>query len=226
MLDVPTVAKVMPPELRKAVTPDLIDKINNISTDPQVAEMVRENFMSYTRVLGEGKFKTEDYVYAVKYITHKLLGDSNQDAYIKTFPDRYRDMLTSGKNAKEISAMVSAYNKGKLVNLILEQTLVPMWVLNQDVYQKAINTQAELMATAQSELVRTQAANSILTHLAKPKDAVPLVAVQVNNTSGINELRASLAALAQQQQDLIRAGVSPTQIAGQKLVREDVIDVD
>ena len=227
MLDIATVSRVMPPNLRSAVTQSFVDKLNAIGADPVEAEAIRDNFMSYTKVLSEGRFKTEDYLNAVTYVSLKLMGHSNQDAYIRTFPDRYKDMLAAGKTAKEISSMVAAYNKGMLVNKILEQTLVPSWVLNADIYQKAINTQAELMLNASSEMVRTQAANSILTHLAKPKDTAPLINFDMRNDSGINELRDTLTQLAQQQQQLISAGVSPRDIAGQKLVRqdEDVTDV-
>ena len=60
-------------------------------------------------------------------------------------------MLSAGKNAKDISSFVTSYNKNKLVNLILEQSMIPSWVLNQDMYQKALNVQCELMLTANSE---------------------------------------------------------------------------
>ena len=63
---------------------------------------------------------------------------------------------------------MTSYNKNKLVNLILEQSMIPSWVLNQDMYQKALNVQCELMLTANSEKV-SDAANSILTHLKPPQ---------------------------------------------------------
>jgi hypothetical protein len=216
------VARALPPNLKGAATQSLVDLINNAVADPIVAEQVRENFLSYTKVLQEGKFKTEDYLNAVIYVSHKLMGMSNQDAYATTFPQRYQALVAAGRPTKDIAAYVSAYNKGKLVNLILEQTLVPSWVLNQDAYQKAINTQVELMTTAASELVRTQAANSILTHLAKPKEAGPLVNIDMRETSGMNELKDMLGRLATQQLDLISKGISTKEIAGQKLIEGEV----
>ena len=33
------------------------------------------------------------------------------------------------------------YSGGKLPNLILEQSVAPVWLLNRDIYQEAINTQ-------------------------------------------------------------------------------------
>lgn len=221
MLTQEQIVRALPPNLKGAVTPSLVNTLNNIA-DPIVAEEIRNNFISYTGVLKEGKFKTEDYLNAVKYVTYKLLGKTNLDAYACTFPQRYQDLVAKGTSSKDIAAYVAAYNKGKLVNLILEQTLVPTWVLNQDIYQKAINTQAELMMSANSEMVRMQAANSILTHLAKPKEAGPLVNIDMRETSGMNELKKALQDLAEQQQGLIKSGVTTKEIAGQRLVGEVV----
>lgn len=207
----------LPPRLKNSVSQSLVNTLNSIS-DPIVAEEIRNNFLSYTGVLKDGKFKTTDYLNAVKYVTHKLLGRTNLEAYALTFPKRYADLVANGTSKKDISSYVAAYNKGKLVNMILEQTLVPTWVLNQDIYQKAINTQAELMTTANSEMVRMQAANSILQHLAKPKEAGPLVNIDMRESSGMNELKDALQRLAQQQQDLIKSGVETKEIAGQRII--------
>lgn len=218
MLTREMVERSLPANLKGNATQAFTDQINNIISEPLIAEEIRNNFISYSGVLKDGKFKTEDYLHAVAYTTFKLLGNSNQDAYFLTFPDRYQLLLSKGATSKEISAYVAAYNKGKLVNMIMEQSLVPSWVLNQDLYQKAINVQADLMQNAQSEKVRTDAANSLLTHLAKPKEAGPLVAIDMRETSGLTELKGMLVQLAQRQQDAIKGGMTPKEIAGQKII--------
>lgn len=227
-LTIQQVTQAMPPNLKGMVSQEYVDKINNIVTDPIMAEQIRDNFISYTRVLQEGKFKTQDYLNAVVYVSFKLMGMSNQDAYFKTFPDRHANLIAAGASAKDISAYVSIYNKGKLVNLILEQTLVPTWVLNADNFQKAINVQVDLMMNAQSEKVRSDAANSLLTHLAKPKDAGPLINLNLGETSGMKDMRAMLEELAERQRQVIQGGVMTARdVAHQKLVKddEDVTDV-
>ena len=215
------VARALPGNLKSAATDQLADMINQISADPLIAEQIRENFLSYASVLKEGKFKVEDYLNAVAYCSYKLMGDSNQDAYFKTFPQRYANLVAAGRTPKEISAYVSAYAKGQLVNKIMEQTLVPSWVLNQHMYQAALNTQFKLMTNEDvSPKVRSDAADSLLTHLAKPKEAGPLINIDMSETSGMNELKDALARMAQQQQTLINAGVSTKEIAAQ-----DIVDV-
>lgn len=224
MLTLVEVQKALPPNLKSSATQDLVDKINTVVNDPVAAEAIRDNFISYTKVLAEGRFKTEDYLNAVAYVSFLLMGHTKEESYFKTFPKRYQALMAKGSSSKDIAAYVSMYDKGKLVNLIREQSLVPSWVLNADVYQKAINTQYELMTTAQSEKVRCEAANSILTHLAKPKEAGPLVNIDMRETSGMNELKNMLTQLAQTQQDAIKAGIATKDIAAQKLV--GVTDVE
>ena len=215
------VARALPGNLKSAATDQLADMINQISADPLIAEQIRNNFLSYTSVLKDGKYKVEDYLNAVAYCSYKLMGDSNQDAYFKTFPQRYANLVAAGRTPKEISSYVAAYAKGQLVNKIMEQTLVPSWVLNQGMYQEALNTQFKLMHDENvSPKVRSDAAHSLLTHLGKPKEAGPLINIDMGEASGMNELKDALARMAQQQQTLINAGVSTKEIAAQ-----DIVDV-
>lgn len=223
MLTVDEVRQSLPTHLKPAATQSLADQINQISTDPEVARNIRDNFVSYTTVLKEGRFKTEDYLNAVSYVSFKLMGYNNQEAYKRTFPQRYQGLVAAGRSDKEISAYVSAFNKGKLVNLIYEQTLIPSWVLNQDLFQKAINVQAGLMLDVDvSAKVRTEAANSLMTHLKKPETKQVELSIGVEDTSGMTQLKESLAAMAAQQQDLITQGVSTRDIAHQDLYKKPI----
>jgi hypothetical protein len=218
MLTKDMVEKALPANLKGAATQQLTDQINNVVSDPLIAEQVRNNFLSYSGVLKDGKFKTEDYLHAVTYVSFKLMGQSNQDAYFRTFPARHMALVAKGTTPKDISAYVSAFARGKLVNMIMEQSLVPSWVLNQELYQRAINVQADLMMSANSEKVRTDAANSLLTHLTKPKESGPLVAIDMRETSGMTELKAMLTQLANTQRTAIEGGVSTMVIAGQRII--------
>lgn len=215
------VMAAVPANLKSSVTQSLVDKINAISADPMVAENIRENFISYTSVLKDGKFKTEDYLSAVVYVSFKLMGDTNQDAWCKTFPLRYTALLSRGAMSKEISAHVSAYNKGKLVNAILEQSLVPTWVLNADLYQKAINVQADLMTTAFSEKVRSDAANSLLTHLKKPEGKDFQISIDTKDNSGMNEMRQALLDMAAQQRQLLASGAGIKNITNATIINAE-----
>jgi hypothetical protein len=203
----------LPDKMHKSVNQVLINSINVTLAEPELYEQYRENLISYTHVMKEGKFKIANYVSAVKYVSHKLMGMTNIDAYSKTFPEKIVRFTTQGVASKDIASYVSAYNKSKLVNLILEQTLVPMWVLNQDMYQKALNTQAELMLTANSEKVRSDAANSILTHLKQPETQKIELDVGMKQDSSIDQLRRATQDLVAETRQAIKAGVLTAQQA-------------
>lgn len=211
--------QVLPDKVKKSINQELIDQINTTLSDPEMYESYRDNLLSYTRVMADGRFKVTDYVNAVKYVSHKLMGCTNIDAYTKTFPDKYQRFLASGVAAKDIASYVTAYNKSKLVNLIFEQTLIPSYVLNQDLYQKALNVQAELMTSANSEKVRCDAANSLLTHLKMPETQKVELEIGVKEDSSIAALRATTLELAKMQRLMVESGaMNAQQVAHGKLI--------
>ncbi|MNO13170.1 hypothetical protein D3C76_27980 [compost metagenome] len=221
MLTKEMVAKALPASLKSSVTQQLVDTVNNVVSDPLIAEQVRENFLSYSHVLQDGKYKMEDYLNAVQYVSYKLMNKSNQDAYFLTFPHRHAALVAKGASKKDISAYVAAYNKNQLVNKILEQSLIPSWVLNQDKHQEAINVLADLMINAQSEKVRSDSANSLLTHLSKPKESGFQLNINAQESSGMNELRDLLKNIAQQSIQNIEQGQPIKEIAGQRIFTQE-----
>lgn len=221
MLTIDQFKTALPDKVKKSVNQELIDQINKTLSEPELYEAYRDNLMSYTKVMADGRFKIQNYIDAVKYVSHKLMGCSNIDAYTKTFPQKYQNFLAQGVAAKDIASYVTAYNKSKLVNLIFEQTLIPAYVLNQDLYQKALNTQAELMITAKSEKVRCDAANSLLTHLKMPETQKVELEIGVKEDSSIAALRATTLELARQQRLMVESGAMNAQeVAHGKLIIE------
>jgi hypothetical protein len=104
----------------------------------------------------------------------------------------------------------------------MEQSLVPTWVLNQDLFQKALNVQADLMMNSTSDKVKTDAANSLLQHLKKPEVKEFQISMDTNESAGIKEMRGMLQQLAQQQREFIERGDMKTiDVAATRLVVED-----
>lgn len=226
-LSIDVLKKALPDKYKRGLSQEVLDNINQTLSDPDLHEVYRNNFMSYLTVLGDGKYKITDYLSAVKYCTHKLMGNSNIDSYIKTFPDRYGDMLTRGLSAKEISSIVSIYNKGKLVNTIMEQSIIPSWVINQDLHQKAINVLADLMMNANSEKVRADSANSLLVHLKPPEVKKVELDIGVKANKEIDDMKNLLAQLSAKQKSLIDNGVvSVADVAHTKIVEAQYEELD
>jgi hypothetical protein len=233
MLTVEQIRESLPIHLKNAATQSLTDMVNTMATDIDAAEAIRETFIGNTNVLKEGRFKVEDYANACAYVSYRLMGYNNRESYMRAFPQRYQSMVVRGLTEKEISANVSMYNQNKMVGLMMEQSLIPTWVMNRDAFQEAIRTQVSLMSDLKvSAMVRMQAANSILMHVKPPEKKQIELNINTSETSGMDELRNTLQALATKQIELIEGGVSTREIAHQKLKRvsdqaeeADMIDV-
>lgn len=220
MFSLEEVEKALPSHLKGSITPDIVDHLNKVVTDPNFAVAIRDNLIGFTKVLSDGKFKTADYFTAVTYVSFKLMGYSDRECYQRTFPDRYQALVARNASSKDIAAYVSAYNKNKLVNLIYEQSLTPSWVLNQDMFQKALNVQFELMQNANSEKVRTDAANSILTHLKPPETKKVQLDIGAVRGDDMDVMMEQMRQLAGNQKKLIEMGIPTRQIAHEKMIYE------
>lgn len=200
MLSLEEVKDALPANFKNNITQLMVDHLNNLSTDPEQSRYMSENFVSFSQVLQEGRFKLADYVTAVMYVSKKVMGKSNLSAYKETFPERYKLMVDSGKLAKDISSIVCGYNRGLLVTKVTERAIVPTWILNQDMHQKALQTQHDLMIDEDvSDKVRCEAANSLLTHLKKPDAVVKGLEINIAVNDGMAALEQQLLSLSKKQ---------------------------
>ena len=206
---------------RKYITDELVDVVNS-EPDSELRRVYRDNVLSYSSVLITGKYSLAAYINAVKYVSLKLLGDKSSTAYSKVFPDRYQALVDKGTSGSQIASFADNYGKNALITKIMEQTMIPTHILNAGVYQEAINTQAELMRTAKSELVRQKAAESLITNLKAPEAAKVEIDVNYSNDT-IDDLRATTKALAQQQLKMIMGGqASAKEIAHSEILAKKV----
>jgi hypothetical protein len=209
----------VPAHIRKNINIELVDAINTAITDPEVLSVFRENVIGLTSVMREGKFKIVDYLNAVRFVSHRLLGDNQVTSWAKTFPARYNDMTQRGLSRSEIGCITSRYASSKLVILLMGQTMMPTHILNAPLYQKAINVQADLMMNAKSEKVRSDAAANLLMTLKPPETQKIQLDIGVREDSTIQELRETTMELARQQRQMIQAGaISVKAIAQSKLI--------
>ena len=210
---------------RKHITDEIVEVINS-EPDSELRRVFRDNTLTYASVLSTGKYSLAAYINAIKFISFKLMGDKSSTAYSKVFPDRYQNLVTKGTSASMIASFADNYGKTGLITKIMEQTMVPTHILNAGVYQEAINTQAELMRTAKSELVRQKAAESLISNLTAP--AVAKVEIDIGYSNDvIDDLRATTKALAQQQLRMILNGQSSAkEIAHSEIIAKKAIPVE
>jgi hypothetical protein len=214
----------LPLQMRRGVNQELLDQINTTLKDPEHMEMYRDNLLSYTHVLREGKFSMSQYLNAIRYVGFKMCSMSNIDAYVKTFPDKYQDFLARKVPDKFIASYITAYNQSKLVMLIYEQALIPIHLINAPILQSAINVQATLMLTAKSEMVRQQAAACIIKELKPPETREFKLDIAMKEDSTIVALRNSCLELVAEQRKLLQSGMPAQRIAHAPLVIESTLD--
>jgi len=210
----------LPAHMRKSMGPDILGYVNDIITaDPEENATLRDNVMGFTAVLKEGKFKLKDYVNAVRYVGFKVSGDIDSVAYAKVFPERYQKLVDKGVSSRQITSYVRSYKGNVLVCLILARTMVPVHIVNQDMYQEALNSQRYMMQNAKSEMVRMKAADSILLQLRPPEINKIELDIGYKADGAIEELRRTTAELAQLQKSTIIAGSRTVkQIAHSKII--------
>jgi hypothetical protein len=180
-----------------------------------------QNLLGYTSILSQGKFKLESYINAVRYCTYKTMGDNNITAYKKVFPERITEWEQSNLPANAISAYISAFNKSKLVTLVYQALAIPTAILNQDVFQEAINVQRQLMLDPSVKpLVRCQAAKALMDTL-KPEEVKQMeLSVQVKESNVVEELRKTTLELAKKQLSALNKGASLQDIIDAEIVEK------
>ena len=188
MLALESVRKLVPKNQRTLITQEFLDKLEASVNDSLVAEQFKENFVTYLNVLSKGKYKMEDYINAVKYVSFKLLGYSNINAYTATFPERYERLKAEGQT--QIEAFVSMYNKNKLVMQIYEQTIVPSYVLNAPMHQQALNTLAAMIVDDDVRgMTKVKACEAILQYTKQPDVVKGELTIGIEQSDTINDLR-------------------------------------
>lgn len=228
MLTLNQVQESLPVNFRNNMTQDMVDELNALSDDPEEARYMRDNFVSFSNVLMEGRYKVGDYVKAVMYVSLKAMGKSNIQAYKETFPERYQPMVDAGKPQNHIASIVTAYNKGQLVTKVAERAMVPIWLMNQDAVQKAINVQVEIMEDGSlNARDRTAAANSLLTHLKKPEVQKAELQVEVAVSDGMKLLQDRITEMATIQQQTIESrALTAQEVAALPMNIEDAEEVE
>ena len=223
-LTMDVVRQVLPTKFARAITDENVAQWNLVTSDPDMAAYYRENFITYSKVLNEGKFTVDEYLNAVMHCSHRLAGETTKDSYLRVFPHKAAEWLVKGVKTKTQDAYVSMYNNTKLVRKIMEQSVIPIWVLNQDKAQAAINVLADLMDNADSEKVRSDSANALLNHLKKPDNLKVELDIGVKEGSELANLQKVMADLAQAQLAAIQSGgVNALGIAESRIVEAEVI---
>ncbi len=218
---------------KTVITDELVTTLNMIILDePEVGDLIKDNFLSYGNVLKDGKYSIEKYLNAVTFVSYKLMNMTNMDAYCHTYPNRYeklkkRYMDVEGYSQEDFDQKVSSYvyavAKSKLVTTILSQVQIPTKLLNMGLLQEAINVDAYLMHNAKSEMVREKAANTLIQYLGNDEDNKIQIDVGYKKDDIIEQYEVAMKKMVEEQLDQIHKGADVKQIANAQILEAEVV---
>ena len=211
---------------RNWASQELVTTLNTLESDG--ADLVRENWLTHANILREGTYSMEQYLTAIKYVSLKQMGHTNQQAYSIALSDRYQELVAKGYDDQRISSHVAAYHNGALVQKLLAQSTIPLYMLYQDEAHKAISTLVKVMEDEKgaSPRTRAEAADKLLNHIKRPEAAKVELEVTQKQGDGMMELHAMMRDLAQKQLAAISAGGNVKTVANLPLNKREPILIE
>jgi uncharacterized cupredoxin-like copper-binding protein len=112
-------------------------------------------------------------------------------------------LVESGADPQYIKNYALAYKTTKLVTAILEQSIIPAYILNAPLHHEALNVLAKLMVTAKSEMAKVKAAETVLAYTKPPEEVKVLHEIGVKEPEAIADLKQAMETFAKIQLNAI-----------------------
>lgn len=215
--------KKIPDELAESIRDRLNLSIEHMEAEG-IGQFFKEISIGYINVLGENKSNSlEEFVNASKFLSFRAVGDTLTRAYARTFPDRVSRMEREGTPMSYLHTYAQSYSKTTLVTKLQSAMAIPHHILFQDVFYKAVQTQADIMVdNSVSPKVRSDAANSLLTHLKTPEVKQMELNVGIQESNILEQFKEAMSSMAGQQKQMIDVGSSTvTDVSHQVIYTEE-----
>lgn len=211
LMELSTFKQIYPRKVNNETAQQCVDLINaSVSEmDSLAQEHYRDTLISVIDILdgSDGRYKFADYLKAVKFVTYKMMGYTDVRAYSSTFPERVNRMAKEQIPTNHLYVYANSYAKNKLVVDIHAKLIVPTHIMFQDIFHQAVEVQAKLMNDATvTPKVRSDAANSLMTHLKQPEIKKAELQINTKDTGVINELANALGALSNKTVEMMKSG--------------------
>lgn len=210
----------------KGVTQETIDEIQHLVSDPEYGPQFLETYVDYFNVMDNNKWGLNKYMQAMKFFTLIEGGHSAIDAYIKVFPERLKSRLANGGTREQMSGEASRYNNNQIVNEIRKVSAIGIQLSHRHLLHEALDTQAQLMRTARSELVRQKASETLIRELKPQEDTKIQLDVAVNERDTLDSLRDATEKLVLAEEQSIKAGLAVKFIAENKIIEAVIEEID
>jgi len=226
-VSVELVTSQLRPRQQLLITEETIEEIQKLAEDPDYGEEFLDCYVDHLNVLKDNPKRNHDnYLEAVKFFSLVEGGNSLTDAYIKVFPHRFSKRTRGSGDKKIMRGEASRYNNTQLVNEIRKVATIPVQLIHRHLLHEAILSQAKLMRTAKSEMIRQKAGEVLIRELKPTEDQVISVKVDDGSKSVIEELRQAAENLAIAEDRSGRAGVPIKQIAESVIIEGTAEVVD
>ena len=210
LLSVEGLKKIYPRKVNDDVLAECVKVMNDSVKDMDaiMQEHYRDNLVSVIDVIRDGeKIKFKDYVKAVKFCSFKMAGYTDTRAYSLTFPERIERMAKDGISNTNLYVYANSYAKNKVVVEIMAKLIVPTHIMFQDYFSLAVKTQVEIMTDdSVSPKVRSDAANSLMTHLKQPEIKQAELKISTSDNGAIGSLTEALNNLSNAQKQALSSG--------------------
>mgnify|MGYP000352292348 FL=1 len=210
LLSVEGLQKIYPRKVNRETLEECVKMMNEsiVGMDSVMREHYRDNLVGVIDVIKEGeRIKFADYVKAVKFCSYKMAGYTDTRAYSLTFPERIERMAREGISNANLYVYANSYAKNKVVIEIMAKLMVPTHIMYQDYFHMAVKTQVEIMTdNSVSPKVRSDAANSLMTHLKQPEIKQAELNISTSDSGVINQLSEALNNLSKGHKELLSQG--------------------
>lgn len=214
----------IPKNLTDREAKDIIEDINTFveGIDEEFRETYLDNMITYSHVLANGKrYNLKGYMNAIKFVSLRTGGVTIVDSYKKTFPERVESALARGKDMDYVKNAAYMYSRGKMINDLMKQSLMPIYLMFQDVAQEAVMTLARTMRETNNPYAKIKAADSLLTHLKVPEALDVKMTIDTEDTTLVDILKASENYAKTQHQAIIDGKARVLDIAKEKTLGGD-----
>lgn len=184
-------------------------------------DVFNDTFMTYARIIEEGKYSIGDYVNAVKFVTMLNMKSTVYVAWKNTFPDKYKDKVAKGLTKADIEIFAYQYKGSQLVRKLLEVMTVPVYIVNAGLFQESLNTLRNIMIDpGKPAVARVSAGRAILEFTKQPEVKKMQLDVSYTETDEIKALTEATNRLAEAQ---LKA-ISEEKITLKEIIEGDIID--
>jgi hypothetical protein len=216
----------LPMSQGRLLTTKVVDMINDINSSEDFhKDQFIENMISYSSVLTSGRYKVEDYLKAVEFLSYKACGHTQLMAYEKTFREEIMIKMKTTSRSHDYTSAASNYAKGKLVTSIMAQAQIPLNLFFAQEKFKLVGVLLDLAYTSKNERIRMESADKALSQLQDPTDNKIEIDVNIKGDSAVRSLEEKMNQMAILAKENIEKGVSSLkQLADSKT--EEIIDAE